>query len=259
MGVGLLIFSVVSIFPEMINEFAKFGVTARACSNGLLKINALNPRDFTHDNYRRIDDKTFGGGSGMVMKIEPLELALAEVKVEQNAQGVEKPLVIYLSPQGKRVDQQLINQLAGQAGIILICGRYEGVDERFIERNVDLELSIGDFVVSGGEVPAMLVIEAVARQLPGVLNSVESVTQDSFMNARLDYPHYTHPVNYHGDMVPEVLLSGNHAQIKKWRLQQSLWRTYTRRPDLLQTRTLTKEESRLLDEMIQANDSADKF
>jgi len=227
---------------------SQYGIVARAFSNNLFQLDTINPRDFTTDNYRRIDDKTFGGGPGMVMKIEPLELALNKAKDNQAQRGIVNPKVVYMSPQGKPVSQELINQLARDAGIIFVCGRYEGVDERFIERNVDLELSVGDFVVSGGELPAMLVIDALVRQLPGALNSEESVACDSFMNGLLDCPHYTVPRDYHGAKVPEVLFSGNHEQIKQWRLAQSLWRTYQRRPELLQKRELTKEESRLLSE-----------
>lgn len=250
-----MIFSVITIFPEMFAMLRDHGVVGRANGNNLFSIDAINPRDFATDNYRRIDDKTFGGGPGMVIKIEPLEQALAKAKANQLQGGVDKPMVIYLSPQGKKISQEQVNQLATLPGLIFVCGRYEGVDERFIQRNVDLELSAGDFVVSGGELPAMLVIDAVVRQLPGVLNSAESATHDSFMNGLLDCPHYTHPRDYEGCQVPSVLLSGNHEQIRKWRLQQSLWRTYLRRPELLQERNLTKEESRLLEEMLAKNES----
>jgi len=246
-----LIIAIISIFPEMFDSLSCDGVIGRAHSRNLFKLVTFNPRDYTTDNYRRIDDKTFGGGAGMVMKIEPLELALAAAKERLQELAVTSPLVVYLSPQGKKVDQVQINSLATEAaGIIFVCGRYEGVDERFIERNVDLELSVGDFVVSGGELPAMLIVDAIVRQLPGTMNSFESVINDSFMNGMLDCPHYTIPREYQGSEVPAVLLSGNHEQIRKWRLQQSLWRTYQRRPELLHGQTLTKEESRLLSEMI---------
>lgn len=250
MGLRLLIFSVITIFPEMFSSIREFGVIGRASESNLFNLDVINPRDFTLDNYRRIDDKTFGGGPGMVMKIEPLEKALAFARAQQVTCGVEQPEVVYLSPQGKKVNQEQINQLARKNGLIFVCGRYEGIDERFIERNVDIELSVGDFVVSGGELPAMLVIDAIVRQLPGTLNSIESVQHDSFMNDLLDCPHYTHPRDYKGVKVPEVLLSGDHKKIKTWRLQQSLWRTYLRRPELLQERKLTKEESRLLEKLL---------
>jgi tRNA (guanine37-N1)-methyltransferase len=253
LGFGLLIIGVLSIFPEMFDAVSSCGVVARAESNNLFKLIIINPRDFTEDNYRRIDDKTFGGGAGMVMKIEPLELALDDLKVKLLNHGVENPLVVYLSPQGKPIKQSYINELANLSGIILICGRYEGIDERFIERNVDVELSVGDFVVSGGELPAMLVIDSMVRQIPGTMNSLESVVNDSFMNGLLDCPHYTTPRNYKGSQVPQELLSGNHKVIEEWRLQQSLWRTYLRRPELLADKQLNKIQSRLLNEMISRN------
>lgn len=233
----------------MIDAFSQHGIVARALTRGLFALTALDLRDFATDNYRRIDAKTYGGGPGMVMTIAPLEAALAKAKAEQKSAGINQPVVIYLSPQGQPVKQPLLNQLAQQRGIIFVCGRYEGVDERFIQRNVDLELSIGDFVVSGGELPALLLIDALVRQLPGSVKQHESISNDSFMHGLLDYPHYTAPRDYQGVKVPEILASGNHEQIKRWRLQQSLWRTYQRRPDLLQQRNLTKEESRLLAEL----------
>ncbi len=248
-----MIFSVISIFPEMFSAICQDGIVARALANDLFNLDLINPRDFTTDNYRRIDDKTFGGGAGMVMKLEPLELALASIKCKYQQKGLKKTKVVYLSPQGKKTDQAVINQLSLYDGVTFVCGRYEGIDERFIQRNVDLELSIGDFVVSGGELPTMLLIDAVVRQLPGAMNSYESVINDSFMNGLLDCPHYTIPRDYNGDKVPEVLFSGNHEQIRKWRLQQSLWRTYQRRPELLASKQLTKEESRLLDEILSRN------
>lgn len=237
----------------MFTALKQDGIVARALDKGLFDLEITNPRDFTTDNYRRIDDKTFGGGAGMVMKIEPLELALTDLKKRLEQKNSVKPLVIYMSPQGKKVTQAVINNLATQDGVVIVCGRYEGVDERFIERNVDLELSIGDFVVSGGEIPAMLVIDGVVRQIPGAMNSIESVEHDSFMDDLLDCPHYTVPRDYHGFKVPDVLLSGNHELIRQWRLQQGLWRTYLRRPDLLENKQLTKEQSRLLNLMISRN------
>ncbi len=232
----------------MFAALTNYGVTKRALDNNICKLMAINPRDFTTDTYRRIDDKAYGGGAGMVMKIEPLELALQAACALQNKQGVAKPLKVYLSPQGKVVDQEMINNLLNYDGMVLVCGRYEGIDERFIERNIDLEISIADIVVSGGELPAMLLIDSIMRQIPGVLNDQDSVINDSFMNGLLDYPHYTVPQEYKGAKVPEVLLSGNHEQIKKWRLQMSLLRTNLRRADLLDKRNLTKSESRLLEE-----------
>lgn len=232
----------------MFAAVASHGITKRAFDNKICELMTINPRDFTTDPYRRIDDKAYGGGAGMVMKIEPLELALEAACTMQQAHGVKKPLRIYLSPQGRPVDQQIINQLVNHDGIVLVCGRYEGVDERFISRNIDLEISIADIVVSGGELPAMLLIDSIMRQIPGVLNDQDSAINDSFMNGLLDYPHYTTPREYNGTHVPEVLLGGNHEQIGKWRLQMSLLRTFLRRPDLLEQRNLTKTESRLLEE-----------
>lgn len=235
----------------MFDVLRLYGIVGRAQNNNLFKLDAINPRDYTTDNYHRIDNKSFGGGPGMVMMIEPLEKALDSAKSSHANQGVNHSKVVYLSPQGQKITQSLVNQLALEPGLIMVCGRYEGVDERFIKRNVDLELSVGDFVVSGGELPAQLLIDAIARQIPGALNTSESVLNDSFMDGLLDYPHYTQPRDYDGDSVPEVLLSGNHSLIKKWRLQQSLWRTYQRRPDLLENREFTKEESRLLQEILE--------
>lgn len=242
-----MILNVISIFPDMLSGLTDFGITRRAFENKICELFTHNPRDFTSDPYKRIDDTSFGGGASMVMKIEPLELALEAALQVQHEHGVAKPLKIYLSPQGKTVNQNMINQLAQHSGIVLVCGRYEGVDERFIERNIDLEISIADIVVSGGELPAMLLIDAIMRQLPGVLNNQESAINDSFMNGLLDYPHYTKPREYKGVKVPEVLMSGDHKQIEKWRLQMSLERTKIRRPDLLEKRVLNKIESRLLE------------
>lgn len=234
----------------MFAAITNYGITKRAFDNNLCKIMTINPRDFTTDPYRRIDDKAYGGGAGMVMKAEPLELALDSGLATQRKLGVSNPLKIYLSPQGQPINQTLVNQLALNPGVILVCGRYEGIDERFIERNIDLEISVADTVVSGGELPAMLLIDSIMRQIPGVLNDQESAINDSFMNGLLDYPHYTTPQQYKGTTVPKVLLSGNHEQIQKWRLQMSLLRTAKRRPDLIARRNLTKIESRLLEEAL---------
>lgn len=232
----------------MFTALTASGITKYAFEQNLCTLDIFNPRDYTTDPYKRIDDKSFGGGPGMVMKIEPLELAMNDAIQKQDTSGSKKPLCIYLSPQGKNADQDLINNLREESGIIFVCGRYEGIDERFIQNNIDLEISISDFVVSGGELPAMLLMDAIIRQIPGVLNNQESVNNDSFMNGLLDYPHYTHPRDYNGKCVPEVLLSGNHKKIEKWRLQMSLLRTFQRRPDLFEKRTLTKIESGLLEE-----------
>lgn len=233
----------------MFSAITNSGITRNAFEKNFCSLNLVNPRDFTNDPYKRVDDKSFGGGAGAVMKIEILELALDAAIKEQQVYGVTKPYKVYLSPQGQKADQDLINNLSKESGIIFVCGRYEGVDERFIQRNIDLEVSIGDFVVSGGELPAGLLMDGIIRQIPGVLNNQDSSINDSFMNGLLDYPHYTHPRVYNGNEVPEVLLSGNHQEIEKWRLKMSLLRTLQRRPDLLDKRTLTKIESRLLEEL----------
>lgn len=240
---------VVSLFPEMFRAISECGVTARAVANGKLALAFWNPRDFTEDNYRRVDERPFGGGPGMVMQVEPLRRAINAAREAAAARGVVAP-VIYLSPQGQRLSQADVQQLSaahGQQGLILLCGRYEGVDERLIERDVDAEWSIGDYVLSGGELPAMVLVDALARLLPGVLNTEASAIEDSFTDGLLDCPHYTRPEVYDGDTVPAVLLSGDHAAIKRWRLQQSLKRTRERRPDLLVGRTLSKLERQLLD------------
>ena len=244
-----MIFSTISIFPELFDSLTNYGISGRAFKNNICQLTRFNPRDFTQDTYHRIDDKPFGGGPGMVMKVEPLELALEAATTHMQSCGIAKPLRISLSPQGIVADQALINQLALEDGIIFVCGRYEGIDERFTETHIDMEISIGDFVVSGGELPTMLLIDGIIRHLPGVLNDQESAVRDSFMNGLLDYPHYTQPREHRGLKVPDVLLSGDHKQIELWRLQMSLWRTYQRRPDLLEKRVLTKLESRLLLEL----------
>ncbi len=239
-------FDVVTLFAPMFDAVTQHGVSRRAVERGLVSLQCWNPRDFAVDHYRTVDDRPYGGGPGMVMLPGPLEQALLAARERQQQSGVARPKVVYLSPQGKRLDHQLVMQLAAEPGLVLLAGRYEGVDERLIERQVDFELSIGDYVLSGGELAAMVVIDAVVRQLPGVLNDAGSAEQDSFVDGLLDCPHYTRPEVYQGMKVPDVLLSGNHAEINRWRLKQALGRTWLRRPELLANRQLTKEESRLL-------------
>ncbi|REH37655.1 tRNA (guanine37-N(1)-) methyltransferase [Paraperlucidibaca baekdonensis] len=242
---------VVSLFPEMFRAISECGVTARAVATGKLTLAFWNPRDFTEDNYRRVDERPFGGGPGMVMQIQPLRRAITAAREAAAAHGVAAP-VIYLSPQGQRLAQPDVQRLSaehGQQGLILLCGRYEGIDERLLARDVDAEWSIGDYVLSGGELPAMVLVDALARLLPGVLNTEASAIEDSFTDGLLDCPHYTRPEVYDGDTVPAVLLSGDHAAIKRWRLQQSLKRTRERRPDLLVGRALSKQERQLLDDI----------
>lgn len=238
----------VSLFPEMFRAVTGSGITARAVSNGLLELEYWNPRDFTADAYRRVDDRPYGGGPGMVMLIEPLRRAIGAARAAAAARGLVAP-VLYLSPQGRVLDQAGVRELAGAQALILLCGRYEGIDERLIAREVDAEWSIGDYVLSGGELPAMVLIDAVTRLLPGALGSEASAEEDSFSDGLLDCPHYTRPECYEGEDVPAVLLSGDHAAIRRWRRRQSLQRTLQRRPDLLDTAALDKEQCRLLDEI----------
>lgn len=237
---------VVTLFPEMFDAVSAFGITGRAVHNGLVAIDTINPRDFTSDRHRTVDDRPYGGGPGMVMKIEPLQAAIAAARHELG-QGAR---VIYLSPQGRRLDQAGVESLATQDKLVLIAGRYEGIDERLIETEVDEEWSIGDYVLSGGELPAMVLIDAVVRRLPGVLGHEDSADEDSFANGLLDCPHYTRPEVLADKSVPEVLLSGDHEKIRRWRLKQSLGRTWLRRRDLLQDRVLSAEEEKLLAEFI---------
>ena len=238
--------AVVSLFPEMFDAVSDHGVTGRAVRQGLVRVSHCNPRDYTADRHRTVDDRPYGGGPGMLMKIDPLQQAIAAAREVVAV----KARVIYLSPQGRRFDHGKAFDLAGEQALVLIAGRYEGVDERLLETEVDEELSIGDYVLSGGELAAMVVIDAVIRQLPGVLGHELSAVEDSFVDGLLDYPHYTRPELYQGRRVPEVLLSGNHEEIRRWRLKQALGRTWERRPDLLNGRAMTPEEEQLLAEYV---------
>lgn len=254
--------AVLTLFPEMFQAITEHGVTGRAVARGLLNVSPVNPRDFTRDKHRTVDDRPFGGGPGMLMKMEPLLAALAEAR----AQVGEQARVVYLTPQGQRLDQPAVERLAQAPAMILIAGRYEGIDERFVDAEVDEQWSVGDYVLSGGELPAMVLMDAMARRLPGVLGHEGSAEQDSFSGALtnlLDCPHYTRPVEYAGRRVPDVLLSGHHEAVRRWRLKQALGRTWQRRPELLEARKaspgLSKEEQTLLEEFIreQANGSGD--
>jgi len=245
---------VITLFPEMFNAITQFGVTGKANRNAIFQLSTSNPRDFTQNSYRAVDDSPYGGGPGMVMMAEPLENAIIQAKTRQAVLGIENPKVIYLSPQGKRLDHVMVTQLSALPGLILLCGRYEGIDERLIIRQVDMEVSIGDYVVSGGELAAMVLIDCIVRQIPGTLGDPESANQDSFVDGLLDCPHYTRPEMYKGNHVPEVLMSGNHAHIRRWRLQQALGRTWLKRPDLFElkfARGMTMEEEKLLEEFKQ--------
>jgi tRNA (guanine37-N1)-methyltransferase len=236
---------VVTLFPEMIREQVRYGIQGRAVQKGLLQVATWNPRDYTLDRHGSVDDRPYGGGPGMVMQVQPLRAALQAAR----ADGDPAP-VIYLSPQGRRLDQARARQLAGQQRLILLAGRYEGIDERVIDLEVDEELSIGDYVLSGGELPALVVMDAVTRLLPGALGDADSAGQDSFMDGLLDYPHYTRPEEINGMQVPDVLVGGHHAEIRRWRHKQALGRTWLRRPDLLDALQLDAEQQVLLDEFI---------
>ncbi len=235
----------VTLFAEMFHSITEHGVTGRALQRGLWRFDAINPRQFADNKLGYIDDRPFGGGPGMIMMAEPLKAAIDTAKSRQNGK------VIYLSPQGAPLTHRKVIELSELEGLILVCGRYEGIDERLLTSSVDEEISIGDFVVSGGELPAMMLMDAVLRLIPGVLGDADSARQDSFANGLLDCPHYTRPIEFQGMAVPAVLRSGNHALIAEWRLEQALRRTLLRRPDLLAERELTPEESRLLQKIRQ--------
>ena len=234
--------ALVSLFPEMFTAVGDHGVTGRAVKQGLVTLRHSNPRDYTADKHRTVDDRPYGGGPGMLMKIDPLQQAIAAGR-EAVGEGAR---VVYLSPQGQRFDHGRAMELAQESVLVLVAGRYEGIDERLIAAEVDEELSIGDYVLSGGELAAMVVIDAVTRQLPGVLGHELSAQEDSYANGLLDCPHYTRPEDYAGQKVPAVLLSGDHERIRRWRLQQALGRTLERRPDLLSGREMSPEEDELL-------------
>jgi tRNA (guanine37-N1)-methyltransferase len=240
-------FDVVTLFPEMFAAVTHSGISGRALETGLWSLGLWNPRDFTKDSYRSVDDRPYGGGPGMLMLAEPLEKALDAAK---EAGGGK---VIYLSPQGRKLDHGKVIELAGRTAVTLLCGRYEGIDERLIGRRVDEELSIGDFVLSGGELAAMVAIDAVVRQIPGALGGEQSAVEESFVQGLLDCPQYTRPELYEGERVPEVLMSGHHENIRRWRLKQALGRTWLRRPDLLAARKLSDDERKLLEEFQREN------
>ena len=235
---------VISLFPEMFLSITGHGVTGRAVKNGLISVDCWNPRDFTYDRHHTVDDRPYGGGPGMLMMVEPLRKAIHAAK----AAAGDNAKVIYLSPQGRKLDQQRVCELAANEKLILVCGRYEGVDERVIQTEIDEEWSVGDYVLSGGELPAMVLIDAVSRFVPGVLGHQASAKEDSFADGLLDHPHYTRPEVLDGMCVPPVLLSGNHAEIDRWRMKQSLGRTWLRRPELLESLALTDEQRMLLAE-----------
>jgi tRNA (guanine37-N1)-methyltransferase len=241
-------FDVVTLFPEMFGAIADSGITRRALVDGRFSLDFWNPREFAKDNYRTIDDRPYGGGPGMVMLAEPLEAAIDAAKARQQAAGAIAGRVVYLSPQGRPLTHAKVAGYAQEQALILLCGRYEGIDERLIERCVDEEISIGDYVISGGELAAMVLIDAVVRQLPGALGDDTSAQQDSHVAGLLDCPHYTRPEDYRGAKVPQVLLSGHHKEIERWRLKQALGNTWLKRRPLLEQRRLTGIEMELLEE-----------
>lgn len=243
-------FDVITLFPEMF-QAARLGVTGKALEGEQASLQLWNPRDYTQDNHRTVDDRPYGGGPGMVMKVDPLKAALQQAK-----EAAPDSRVVYLTPQGQRFDQKAARDMANRSGMILLAGRYEGIDERLVDCCVDEEWSIGDYVLSGGELAAMVIMDAVIRLLPEVLGHAESAQQDSYMNGLLDFPQYTRPDELDGQDVPEVLLSGDHAAIERWRLQQALGRTWLRRPDLLAQRELSDDEERLLEEFIRTHQGA---
>jgi tRNA (guanine37-N1)-methyltransferase len=238
-------FDVVTLFPEVFAAITGSGITSRALEAGLYSLTTWNPRHFTTDNYRTVDDRPYGGGPGMVMLAEPIERTLDAVKTAGGGR------VVYLTPQGRKLDHRRVMELRDERALTLLCGRYEGVDERLLERRVDEEVSIGDFVLSGGEIAAMALVDAVVRQLPGALGDEASALEESFADGLLDCPQYTRPEIYSDRRVPEVLMSGHHENIRRWRLKQALGRTWLRRPDLLAARALSAEEQRLLEEFKQ--------
>ena len=250
-------YDAITLFPEMFAALTGSGITRRASERGLYRLSCWNPRDFATDNYRTVDDRPYGGGPGMVMLAEPLERAIGAAKAAQAAATGHAGRVIYLSPQGAPLTHGKVMALAEAPALVLLCGRYEGIDQRLIDRCVDEEISLGDFVLSGGELPAMVLLDAIVRQLPGALNDADSAIEDSFVDGLLDCPHYTRPEEYEGSRVPAVLLSGNHAEIRRWRRARSLALTRERRPDLLVDRQFGKEDQRLLESLVQERDAPD--
>ncbi|HUP96408.1 MAG TPA: tRNA (guanosine(37)-N1)-methyltransferase TrmD [Usitatibacter sp.] len=241
-------YDVVTLFPQMFDALADHGITRRALDEKVFELHTWDPRDFTTDNYRRVDDRPYGGGPGMVMLAEPVQACIEAAQARQREAGVERPVVVLMSPQGRRLDESMIRELVEADGLVVIAGRYEGLDERLVERSVDREVSIGDYVTSGGELPAMVMIDCIVRRLPGSLNDAGSASQDSFSAGLLDWPHYTRPEEWKDAKVPAVLLSGNHAAVARWRRKQALGRTWDRRPDLVDESKLSREDRQLLEE-----------
>lgn len=245
-------FGVITLFPEMFDAVTQYGVTGRAVKSGLISVECWSPRDFAFDRHRTVDDRPYGGGPGMLMKVQPLRDA---IHAARNAAG-EGVKVIYLSPQGRKLDHTGVRELVSCKKLILVAGRYEGIDERLIGTEIDEEWSLGDFVLSGGELPAMTMIDAISRLVPGVLGHQDSAEEDSFVDGLLDCPHYTRPESIEGLSVPDVLLSGNHEEIRRWRLKQQLGRTWQRRPDLLEGLELDAEQQALLTDYIHETEAS---
>ena len=243
-------YHVITLFPEMFAALTEFGVSGRAVKQQLCSLKFWNPRDFTQDNYHTVDDRPFGGGPGMVMLVEPLDLALTAAKATLLRQGILLPRMIYLSPQGRRLDQALVQELLQEPALVMLAGRYEGIDERLFARHSIEEISLGDYVLSGGELPAMVLLDAVIRQIPGALGHADSAKEDSFADGLLDCPHYTRPEDYLGLKSPPVLRGGNHAEVTRWRLRQALKRTSLRRPDLIEQRAMSSLEKELMTELL---------
>ena len=247
-------FDVLTIFPEMFSALTQWGVTGRACEQDLAQVKLWNPRDYSSDPRKTVDDRAYGGGPGMVMMVKPLEDTINAIKAYHRAQHISSGPVCLLAPQGERFSQKMASDLLGRSNLTLICGRYEAIDQRFVDRNVDLQISLGDFVVSGGEIPAMAIMDALIRLIPGALGDDDSALQDSFMNGLLDYPHYTRPEIYENLSVPDVLLGGHHAKIADWRRHKSLELTFRIRPDLIElARTnglLSREDERFLQDLV---------
>ena len=246
-----MFFAVITLFPEMFEAITAYGISGRAAKRDIVQVHCINPRDFAEGNYKRVDERPFGGGPGMVMMAEPLAKAIQHAKELAMQAGAVHVPVVYMSPQGKTLNEPAVQDFVKYDGLIVLCGRYEGIDERLLQYSVDEEISMGDFVVSGGELPAMMLMDAVLRLVPGVLGDMQSAEQDSFSDGLLDCPHYTKPLEFQGMGIPDVLRSGNHALIAEWRLKQSLQRTLERRPDLLEKRSLIPKEIRLLQEIKQ--------
>ena len=237
-------FAVITLFPEMLDAIMDYGITGRAVNSGLIEIKAWNPRDYAEDKHRTVDDRSYGGGPGMVLMMPPLCAAIRDARSSLSG----KTKVVHLTPQGRQLDQVGVMELASIENLVLLTGRYEGIDERVIETEVDEEWSIGDYVLSGGELAAMVIIDAITRTLPGALGHTDSAREDSFFDGLLDYPHYTRPEDFEGNRVPEILLGGDHDKIRRWRLKLALGRTWLRRPELLERLQLNNEQQLLLDE-----------